>query len=88
MLDLGLPELDGHEVTRRLRAAGSRIPVIVLTTSEAEQDILQSYRLHANCYISKPVNFDRFMEVVRSVEGFWLGVVTLPPSEKLGQIAA
>ena len=65
-----------------------QIPVVMLTSSEAEKDIVKSYQLHANCYISKPVNFDRFMEVVRSVEGFWLGVVTLPPSEKIGQIAA
>jgi chemotaxis family two-component system response regulator Rcp1 len=55
-----------------------RIPVVVLTTSEAEQDIVRSYDLHANCYITKPVDLDAFIEVVRSIEGFWLAIVRLP----------
>jgi DNA-binding NarL/FixJ family response regulator len=57
------------------------IPVVVLTTSKAEEDIVRSYRLHANCYITKPVDFGRFMEVVRQLENFWLAVVHLPPRE-------
>ena len=54
------------------------IPVVIMTTSQAEQDVMQSYQLHANCYITKPVNFDRFMEVVKSIENFWLSVIVLP----------
>jgi two-component system, chemotaxis family, response regulator Rcp1 len=57
-----------------------RIPVVVLTTSEAEQDILRSYDLHANCYITKPVDFDQFIQAMRQIDGFWLGVVKLPPA--------
>jgi DNA-binding response OmpR family regulator len=56
-----------------------RIPVVVLTTSNAEQDILRTYDLHANCYITKPVNLDQFIAVVKSIEGFWVTIVTLPP---------
>jgi len=56
------------------------IPVVVLTTSRAEQDVLRAYQLHANCYITKPVNFNQFLEVVRSIDSFWLFVVTLPPA--------
>jgi DNA-binding response OmpR family regulator len=57
-----------------------KIPVIVLTTSKAEEDIVTSYDLHANCYITKPVDFTRFIDVVRTIEKFWFGVVTLPPA--------
>ncbi len=58
-----------------------RIPVVVLTTSKSEEDVARTYRLHANCYISKPVDFTKFVDVVRSIKDFWLGVVTLPPAK-------
>ncbi len=80
LLDLNLPKKDGREVLEELKSdsALSTIPVIVLTTSSAEIDVLRSYQLHANCYITKPVNFDDFLECVRSIEHFWLSVVVLP----------
>jgi CheY-like chemotaxis protein len=81
MLDLNLPRKDGREVLAELKADDTlkTIPVVVLTTSRAEQDVLRAYQLHANCYITKPVDFQQFLEVVRSIESFWLFVVTLPP---------
>ena len=84
MLDLNLPRKDGREVLAELKADKDLqiIPVVVLTTSRAEQDVLRVYHLHANCYITKPVDFDQFLRVVRSVEAFWLLVVALPPTEK------
>ena len=80
LLDLNLPKKDGREVLAEIKADGSlrRIPVVVLTTSQAEQDILKAYALHANCYITKPVNLDQFLRVVQSVEDFWLTIVKLP----------
>jgi CheY-like chemotaxis protein len=80
LLDLNLPRKDGREVLAELKAHENlrRIPVVVLTTSQAEKDIRTSYDLHANCYISKPVDLDRFIEVVRAIDGFWLGVAELP----------
>lgn len=80
MLDLNLPRKDGREVLRELKNDPSLklIPIIVLTTSRADKDILQSYELNANCYISKPVDFQQFIDVVKSIENFWLTVVTLP----------
>jgi CheY-like chemotaxis protein len=80
MLDLNLPRKDGREVLREIKADHSlqTIPVVVLTTSRAEQDILQAYHHHANCYITKPVDFEQFLQVVRSIESFWLVLVTLP----------
>ena len=80
MLDLNLPKKDGREVLEEMKADPDLkvIPVIVLTTSHADQDILRSYQLNANCYITKPVDFKHFIEVVRSIEQFWLTVVTLP----------
>ena len=83
LLDLNLPRKDGREVLEELKNDPnySTIPVIVLTTSAAERDILRSYQLHANCYVTKPVNFDRFLECVRSIEQFWLSVVVLPERE-------
>ena len=82
MLDLNLPRKDGREVLAEIKADADlkTIPVVVLTTSRAEQDVLRSYELQANCYITKPVDFDQFLEVVRSIEAFWLFVVTLPPN--------
>ena len=81
MLDLNLPRKDGREVLAELKADPDlkSIPVVVLTTSKAEQDIVRAYDLHANCYITKPVDFDQFIGVVHSIESFWLCVVTLPP---------
>ena len=81
MLDLNLPRKDGREVLAELKADEKlkMIPVVVLTTSRAEQDVLRAYQLHANCYITKPVDFQQFLNVVRSIESFWLFVVTLPP---------
>jgi two-component system, chemotaxis family, response regulator Rcp1 len=80
LLDLNLPRKDGREVLAEIKADPRlrRIPVVVLTTSEAEQDILQSYDLHANCYVTKPVDLDAFIQVVRSIENFWLVIVRLP----------
>ena len=81
MLDLNLPRKDGREVLAEMKADDhlKMIPVVVLTTSRAEQDVLRAYELHANCYITKPVDFQQFLNVVRSIESFWLFVVTLPP---------
>ena len=83
LLDLNLPRKDGREVLAEVKADESLalIPVVVLTTSQAEQDIAKSYQLHANCYITKPVDLDQFMEVIKAVESFWLTVVRLPPGE-------
>ena len=80
LLDLNLPRKDGREVLAEMKADPEllRIPVVVLTTSKAEEDIARTYQLHANCYIIKPLDFDRFIEVVRTIEGFWLEVVKLP----------
>jgi two-component system, chemotaxis family, response regulator Rcp1 len=80
LLDLNLPRMDGREVLRQIKSDDSlrRIPVVILTTSRSEEDVLRAYDLHANCYITKPVDFTRFMEVVRSIEDFWLTVVRLP----------
>jgi len=80
LLDLNLPLMDGREVLKEIRTdpALTDIPVVVLTTSEDEGDILKAYKLHANCYITKPVDFVRFTEIIRQVEGFWLQLVKLP----------
>jgi CheY-like chemotaxis protein len=80
LLDLNLPRKDGREVLEELKQDPDlkTIPVVVLTTSRSEQDVLRSYKLHANCYITKPVGFTQFMDVVQSIEHFWLTVVTLP----------
>jgi two-component system, chemotaxis family, response regulator Rcp1 len=79
-LDLNLPRMDGREVLQIIKSDPDlmTIPVVVLTTSSAEQDIIRSYKLHANCYITKPVDLEQFMEVVRSIQDFWLTVVKLP----------
>jgi two-component system response regulator len=81
LLDLNLPKKDGREVLAEIKAdeALKRIPVVVLTSSAAEQDIVKSYNLHANCYVTKPVDLDQFINVVKSIEHFWLTVVKLPP---------
>jgi len=83
LLDLNLPRRSGHEVLRTIKGDDrlKAIPVIVLTTSRADEDVLASYRDHANCFISKPLDLDEFIAVVKSIEGFWLGTVRLPPRE-------
>lgn len=80
LLDLNLPKKDGREVLAEIKADEKlkRIPVVILTMSDAEKDILKVYDLHANCYITKPLDLDKFMEVVRSIEDFWLTIVKLP----------
>lgn len=89
LLDLNLPRMDGREVLAAIKADPSfrTIPVVVLTTSEAESDVLRSYDLHANCYLVKPVDVDRFFEQVGRLEGFWLAVVRLPPNAPRREIA-
>lgn len=81
ILDLNLPRMSGREVLYELKQDPelSNIPVVVLTTSKSEEDVVKSYCLHANCYITKPVDFSKFIDVVRSISDFWFGVVTLPP---------
>jgi CheY-like chemotaxis protein len=80
LLDLNLPRKDGRQVLSEMKQDPELrlIPVVVLTTSEAERDILKSYELHANCYITKPVDLDKFINIVRTIEAFWLAIVTLP----------
>ncbi len=84
LLDLNLPRKSGLELLAEIKADPSlqQIPVVVLTTSRAEQDILRTYELHANCYIVKPVDLDQFIDVVQSIKSFWLAVVVLPPREE------
>lgn len=81
LLDLNLPKKDGREVLAEIKTDSSwkRIPVVVLTTSHAEEDILKAYNLHANCYITKPINLDQFIKVLQAIEDFWLTIVKLPP---------
>ena len=80
LLDLNLPKKDGREVLAEIKESPAlkSIPVVILTTSASEADILRSYRLHANCYIAKPVDLDGFLKVVKSIDGFWLSVVKFP----------
>lgn len=82
LLDINLPRKSGLEVLAEIKADQymRRIPVVILTTSEAEQDILRSYNHHANAYVTKPVDLDQFMVVVKSIEDFWLEIVKLPPA--------
>jgi two-component system, chemotaxis family, response regulator Rcp1 len=82
LLDLNLPRKDGREVLADIKKDESlkRIPVVALTISSDEQDILKAYNLHVNCFITKPIDFDQFLQVVHSIEDFWLTVVKLPSS--------
>ncbi len=84
LLDLNIPKKDGFEVLREIKdhPSVSRVPVVILTSSQAERDILKSYNLHANCFISKPVDVDEFLAVVRSAGEFWLSIVKLPSADK------
>jgi chemotaxis family two-component system response regulator Rcp1 len=81
LLDLNLPKKDGREVLAEIKGNSclQTIPVVILTTSESEADILKSYMLHANCYITKPVSLEGFLKVVKSIDNFWLSVVKFPP---------
>jgi two-component system, chemotaxis family, response regulator Rcp1 len=80
LLDLNLPKKDGREVLAEIKDDEilRRIPVVILTTSQDEHDVLRAYELHANCYITKPVDLDQFIAVIQSIESFWLTIVTLP----------
>jgi chemotaxis family two-component system response regulator Rcp1 len=80
LLDLNMPRKDGREVLAEVKADDhlKNIPIVVLTTSHAQEDVLKAYGLHANCYISKPVDFEQFINVVRAIDQFWFTVVTLP----------
>ncbi len=82
LLDLNLPRMDGRELLEIIKMDDDlkRIPVVILTTSKAEEDILRTYNLHANCYISKPVDLDQFIKVVKTIEDFWMTIVKLPPN--------
>jgi chemotaxis family two-component system response regulator Rcp1 len=84
LLDLNLPKKDGRQVLAEIKEDDEikRIPVVILTVSSAEEDILKTYNLHANCYITKPIDLSQFMKVVRSVEDFWLTIVKLPNGVK------
>ena len=81
LLDLNMPRMDGRAVLAELKrdARLRRIPVVVLTTSQAEEDVRRAYDLHANCYVAKPLDFDRFAEVIKTITDVWFGVATLPP---------
>jgi CheY-like chemotaxis protein len=81
LLDLNLPKKSGHEVLAEIKADEKTkcIPVVILTTSKSDEDILKSYNLHANCFITKPVDMEQFMKVVHVIEDFWLAIVKLPP---------
>ena len=83
LLDLNLPRKDGREVLEEIKTDDElkQIPVVVLTTSKAEEDVVRSYALHANCYVTKPVDLEKFIVVVQSIDRFWLTVVTLPPAK-------
>ena len=83
LLDLNLPRKDGSEVLAEVKSDPDlkRIPVVVLTTSRNEEDVLRAYDLHANCFITKPIDLDQFMKVVKSIVDFWLTIVKLPPNE-------
>ncbi len=80
LLDLNLPKMDGREVLEKVKSDDNlrRIPIIVLTTSDADQDILKSYNLHVNCYLNKPVDFDKFFDIIQKIEDFWLTTAILP----------
>jgi len=84
LLDLNLPKKDGRKVLQEIKAAEhlKRIPVVVLTISKAEEDIFRAYDLNANCYVTKPLDFEQFIRVVKSIEEFWFAMVKLPPERK------
>jgi CheY-like chemotaxis protein len=83
LLDINLPKKNGREVLAEIKQDKNlkQIPVVILTVSKAEEDIIKTYELHANCFITKPVNMDRFIKVVKSIEDFWFSIVKLPPNK-------
>ena len=83
LLDLNLPKKDGRQVLAEIKSDNNlkRIPVVILTTSKSEADVIKTYDLHANCYITKPIDLNQFLHVVRSIEEFWMSIVVLPPRE-------
>jgi len=83
LLDLNLPRVNGREVLAHVKSDLNlrRIPIVVLTTSKAEEDIVRSYDLHANCYITKPLDLEQFIQVIKSIENFWLSIVKLPEKD-------
>ncbi|MEO5969443.1 MAG: response regulator [Bdellovibrionia bacterium] len=83
LLDLNLPKMNGREVLQKIKSDSQlqHIPVVILTTSKNEVEVLESYRLHANCFITKPVDFSQFLNVIKAIEGFWLTVVDLPKAD-------
>lgn len=83
LLDLNMPIKDGREVLTEIKADDDlkSIPVVILTTSQAEEDILRAYRLHANCYVTKPIDFEQFLKLIQTLEDFWLTVVRLPAND-------
>jgi CheY-like chemotaxis protein len=85
LLDLNLPKKSGRKILEEIKLDLSlkSIPVVILTTSAAEEDVLRSYQLHANCYITKPVDLDQFLKVVRTIDSFWLAIVRLPAAVKI-----
>ncbi|MHA2425857.1 MAG: response regulator [Candidatus Thorarchaeota archaeon] len=85
LLDLKLPKIDGHEVLKRIKKNPKlrQIPVVILTASSAEEDILQTYELNGNCFITKPVDFSKFVEIVQAIENFWFSIVKLPGSSRV-----
>jgi len=87
LLDLNLPRKDGREVLAEIKADPDlkRIPVVILTVSKDEEDVMKTYNLHANCFITKPIDLNQFIKVVKSIEDFWLTVVKLPPGESTGK---
>ena len=87
LLDLNLPTINGREVLAEIKSDPDlrRIPVVILTSSEDENDVLETYNLHANAYVVKPVDLDKYMEVIKAVEGFWLGFVKLPSRGPSGE---
>jgi DNA-binding response OmpR family regulator len=82
LLDLNLPRKDGRQVLAEIKEDDylKRIPVVILTTSKAEEDVIKSYNHHANCFITKPIDLNQFLNVVRAIEDFWLSIVVLPPN--------
>ena len=83
ILDLNLPRKDGRQVLAEIKSDDSlkHIPVVIMTISQAEEDILRSYNLHANCYVTKPIDLNQFSKVIRSIENFWFTIVKLPPKD-------
>lgn len=83
LLDLNLPKKDGREVLAEIKKDDNlkKIPVVILTSSQADEDIIKTYNLHANCYVNKPVNMDQFLKVVKSIGDFWFSIVKLPPKK-------